>query len=111
MKKIIAGKVYNTATAEVIVCMYKGIPSQDFDYYNASIHRTTKGALFLYEEGGCRSKMGRQYGNNTEGSSDIKAISDTDAVEIIQEWHTQSYIDAKDITKAMSMLGIELEEA
>ncbi len=43
MKKIIDGKLYNTATATLIITLYSGARNSQRDYY-----RTAKGAFFVH---------------------------------------------------------------
>ena len=111
MKKIIAGKQYNTKTATALVSMTNGRIYDDFAYYEATIYRTKKGQLFLYECGGARSKMAVSVGNNgTSGSSDICLLDDSVAVELVQVWHTDNYIDHDETNYALENLGVKIQE-
>lgn len=92
--------------------MSNGKLPEDFNHYTATMYRTKKNNLFVYEEGGAYSKMGISLeGNASGGSHDLKAISETEAVELIQEWHLDGYISVSECQTALTELGIKLEEA
>ena len=111
MKKIISGKQYNTETATALVSMTNGRMYDDFAYYEATIYRTEKGQLFLYESGGARSKMSVSVGNNgTGGSSDICLLTDSVAVELVQEWHADNNLDHDETKYALENLGVKIQE-
>ena len=112
MKKVINGKVYNTDTAMRLAYMDNGQNYGDFRYYEAEIYRTKKGALFLYESGGAYSTMSVPVGNNgSGGSSDIRTITTTEAVDLVNEWSQDRYIDSADTTHALEALGCPVIEA
>ena len=112
MKKVIDGKLYDTNTGIKVIAMDNGKYSDDFNNYNATIYRTKKGALFIFEDGGAYSKMGRTLGSGASGgSSDMKVLTDEQAVEMIQEWHADRYISVSECQEALENLGVKIEEA
>ena len=112
MKKIISGKAYNTATADRIVGYDNNLPYSDFHNFEAAIYRTKKGAFFLYESGGAFTKMSIPVGNNgSGGSSDIRALTEKEAIDIAAEWHTDGRIDAEELEHLYQTIGIKLEIA
>ena len=52
MKKIIAGKLYNTETASWIGSTYNPVSKLDFKWFEEDLYRTKKGAWFLAGKGG-----------------------------------------------------------
>ena len=66
MKKVIAGKVYNTQTAECVGEQSWGNMS-DFAYCNEELYRKCTGEYFLFGEGGGMSKYAKSVGQNSWG--------------------------------------------
>ena len=56
MKKIINGKLYDTATAEFIGSYDNGGTPSDFDYVEETLYRKKNGEFFIHGMGGARSK-------------------------------------------------------
>lgn len=63
MKKIINGKVYDTATAQ-IVGNWENVDYGDLDFISESLYRKRTGEFFLYGEGGPCSKYAGRVGNS-----------------------------------------------
>jgi hypothetical protein len=63
MKKIIDGKLYNTATAEELGFISHGQPGS-FEYFCESLYRTRNGSYFIHGEGGGNSNYGVWEGNS-----------------------------------------------
>ena len=103
MKKIIAGKTYNTDTATKLGHYWNGL--SDYDFHNVSewLHVTKKGAYFLCGEGGAASSWSEACGDSRTGGSDIRVMSESEALD----WMSR-HCDAEDTEKQFSHL---LEEA
>ena len=90
MKKIIDGKLYNTATAETIGEWDNGYSGGDFRRASVALCRTKKGQYFLWGEGGPMSTWGTEYGAERTSSEDIVLLSESEA----KEW-AEEYLPAK----------------
>ena len=85
MKKVIDGKVYNTATAEEIGSDGSGNFS-DFRFWEETLYRTKKGSYFMHGTGGPMSKYAISVGNNsTGGSSEISVLTEEEAFDWASE--------------------------
>lgn len=67
MKKIINGKIYDTATAERAGSWSSNRSTSDFSYCSEELYRKRTGEFFLYGEGGSMSKYAVSCGNNEWG--------------------------------------------
>jgi len=85
MKRIIAGKRYDTETAEMVHSdQYSSLG--DFHYWREELYRTKKGAWFIHGEGGPMSGYAVAVGNNTtSGSSNLRPVSAGDARHWLEE--------------------------
>jgi len=63
MKKIIAGRSYDTDTAEEVVYHSYGHP-RDFHYIEETLYRTKKGGFFLVGKGGASTRYARTVSQN-----------------------------------------------
>jgi len=95
MKKVIDGKLYNTATAECLAEWSYSNPS-DFNYVSEALYRTRKGQYFLFGEGGAMSKYAESCGENSwGGGSDIVPMDCDEAKAWVEEHGTaDDYINA-----------------
>ncbi len=89
MKKIINGKLYDTATATLIGSDQYSNPG-DFDYWCEILYRKKNGEYFLCGEGGARSQYSRQTGLNEWSGGET--IIPMDVIEA-KEW-AESHLDA-----------------
>lgn len=95
MKKIIAGRLYDTETATKIADYHSSYPYNDFGYYEESLYRKKTGEFFLYGEGGPASKYAKSVGQNEwRGSEKIIPIS----YENAQKW-AEEKLDADEYEK------------
>ena len=102
MKKVISGRLYNTATA-TLIADFSYSNSSDFNHVEEGLYKTKKGSYFLAGSGGPMSKYAVSLGNNaTGGSSDIIPLSDDEA----REWCERREVRADIITSEF-----EIEEA
>lgn len=91
MKKIIAGRLYDTETATKIADYHSSYPYNDFGYYEESLYRKKTGEFFLYGEGGPASKYAKSVGQNEwRGSEKIIPIS----YENAQKWAERAAMPA-----------------
>lgn len=65
MKKIIKGKVYDTATAKELGIYSNGLSGRDFNYICEILYKKRTGEFFLYGEGGPMTKYAISCGTNT----------------------------------------------
>lgn len=79
MKKIIAGRMYNTDTATCLGVCEQGMPT-DFSYHCEAIYRKQSGEYFLAGEGGPLTRYARAIDNNNwSGGSCITPLTDEEA--------------------------------
>ena len=69
MKKIIDGKLYNTATAEAVDSYDNGLYGT-FRYWEEALYRKKTGEYFLYGYGGPATEYSEQVGPNEYGSGE-----------------------------------------
>ena len=82
MKRVINGKVYNTATARKLGEAHYGY-ADDFSHWNERLYRSPKGAYFLHGEGGAASHWAERIDqNSTGGGEGIRLLSEGEA----QRW-------------------------
>lgn len=104
MKRVIDGKVYNTAMAEEICDLPCHHYPGDFQYHETTLYRTPKGAYFIAGKGGPMSLWAEPCGNNGwGGGSGLRVVSQEEA---------RSYAEAAGLDpEAMEKAGFLLEEA
>lgn len=83
MKKIIAGKLYNTDTAKLVGGWDNHVSGFSRCWEDLYIKRT--GEYFLHGEGGPMTKYAEYHGNETSGSSKIFPFSYDDAKKWAEE--------------------------
>jgi hypothetical protein len=82
MQRVIDGKLYDTDEAERIATWKNGDDPGDFRYCSERLYKTDNGRYFIYGKGGAMSSYAKSAGNNaTTGSSAIRPISESDALE------------------------------
>ena len=79
MKKIIAGKKYDTDKATVVAEWGNHYPLNDFKSCAETLYLTNNGNWFLHGEGGAMSKYAVAYGNSVSGGEDIIAMTPVEA--------------------------------
>ena len=83
MKKIINGKVYDTATAASVGSWSFGNGFRDFHYVHETLYRKKTGEFFLHGEGGARTQYAEHVDQNTwSGGERIMPMSYAEA----QKW-------------------------
>ena len=83
MRKIIDGRTYNTETSKEIGVWSNGCSRRDFGFCREALYKNTKGAYFIYGEGGPMSKYSKSAGQNSwTGGEDITPLS----VEEARKW-------------------------
>lgn len=94
MKKIIDGKLYNTATATIIAEYWNGLGSSDFRNISEELYRTKKGKFFIAGNGGPMTKYSESCGDNSRcGGEKIIPLSESEAREWLEEHGTtEDYI-------------------
>jgi hypothetical protein len=99
MKKVIEGKVYNTASATELGSRSYGTNLRDFHYVSESLYVTKNGAFFIAGEGGALSKYSESLGQNSYSSGSGMSVLDATAalacaesfdldVDIIEKYFT-----------------------
>lgn len=85
MKKVIEGRLYNTATAKLLGEDSYSNPS-DFNYWIESLFQKRTGEFFLYGEGGPMSRYAQTAGQNEwSGGEQIQPLT----VENARQWAEQ----------------------
>lgn len=103
MRKIINGRTYNTETSKVIGEWSNSYGCSDFHYCEETLYKNTKGAYFIYGEGGAMSKYSRPTGQNSwSGGKEITPLTREEA----QEW-AEKYLEAEEYEAEFG----EVEEA
>lgn len=92
MKKIIKGKLYDTATAKRLG-EYEPSPYRtDFHYFCETLYQKKTGEFFLHGEGNAASKYSRSCGQNERtGGEQIQPLTYAEA----QEW-AEEHLDGED---------------
>ena len=75
MKKVINGKVYDTAKAERLAGWSNGCSTTDFGYCEETLYRKRTGEMFLHGEGGAASKYSECNGNEWGWGEKIVPLS------------------------------------
>lgn len=92
MKKVINGKVYDTATAKRLGEYEPNPYRSDFHYFCETLYRKKTGEFFLHGEGNAASKYSRSCGQNEWcGSEKIIPMTYAEA----QKW-TEEHLDGDD---------------
>ena len=92
MKKVINGKVYDTATAKKVASWYSSYARNDFHYYEEELYQKKTGEFFLYGEGNAASPYSKSCGQN-EWCGSEKLIPMTYAEA--QKW-AEEHLDGDD---------------
>lgn len=80
MRRIINGRTYNTETSRQIGTWGNDYPVNDFKFYEETLYKNTKGAYFLYGEGGPMSKYAKPAGQNSwTGGTDLVPMTAEEA--------------------------------
>ena len=70
MKKIINGKIYDTATAKRLANYTNGGSWRDFNHYEEALYRKKNGEYFLHGEGGPMTRYAVPQGQNSWSSGE-----------------------------------------
>ncbi len=94
-KKIINGKMYNTATATPIDSYNNGLSLNDFNHFAEHLLRKKTGEFFIWGYGGANSGYSRSCGQNSWcGGEDIKPITETEAKRWLERYSdTDTYVE------------------
>lgn len=96
MRKVINGRTYNTETSKVIGGWDNGRSYNDFECCEETLYKNTKGAYFLYGEGGPMSKYAKSAGQNSwTGGSAITPMTASEAQEWAEEHLTADEYEAE----------------
>ena len=79
MKKIINGKVYDTATAKAVGSWSNGGTWRDFHHREETLYRKKTGEYFLHGEGGPATNYAERIDNTWTSGERIMPMSFTDA--------------------------------
>ena len=80
MKKIIDGKIYDTETATEIADWSNSYGLSDFKHCSETLYKTTKGAYFVYGEGGANSRWAEPVGNMRGYGDGIQPMNPAEAL-------------------------------
>ncbi len=70
MKKIINGKVYDTATAQCVGEWSNPYTRRDFNWVEETLYRKRTGEFFIFGEGGPRSQYAKEVGTRQWSSGE-----------------------------------------
>ncbi len=70
MKKIINGKVYDTATAQCVGEWSNPYTRRDFNWVEETLYRKRTGEFFIFGEGGPRSQYAKEVGTRQWASGE-----------------------------------------
>lgn len=103
MKQVINGMKYDTATAERIARFENTSDTSDTKYVRETLYRTPNDRYFIAGKGGAESKYSEPaVGGGLTGGSDMRTVSEDDALE----WCEEKKIDAEIVADEF-----EIEEA
>lgn len=91
MKKIIAGKQYDTDKAEELASWENTYDVRDFSHVRETLYKKRTGEFFLHGEGGGNSRYGEWHGNSGGPGEKIMPLSYAAA----QEW-AEEHLDGDD---------------
>ena len=102
MKRVIAGRIYNTETATEIACIDR--THSDFADHTTRLYRTKNGNYFLAGNGGPQSRWSQSFGNNSwSGGSGLIPIDKDDA---------RDFAESADLSpEEMIAAGFDIKEA
>ncbi len=67
MKKIVAGKSYDTGTAEQVGYLESSVGRSDFEFYEEGLYLTDNGNWFLAGEGHAKTKYAKRFDDGAWG--------------------------------------------
>ena len=106
MKRIIKGKVYDTATAKELGWWENIQDVRNFNHFSETLYRKRTGEFFLYGKGGPSTKYSQRVDQNCwSGGEDIIPIS----VENAREW-VEDHLDAEDYEKIFGTFDEDAED-
>ena len=82
MKKIIAGRLYDTDKAEEIAKFDNDYWKTDYHWYEETLYKTDKGNYFLYGQGGALTKYRYHCADGYTAGEDITPLT----LEEAKEW-------------------------
>jgi hypothetical protein len=95
MKRVIAGKTYNTATATEIASDSFG-HGGDFRRWEETLYKSPRGRYFVAGSGGAMTRYARSCGDNTRcGGEGMYILSEDDALG----WCEEHGVDADTIAE------------
>ena len=84
MKRVIAGRVYNTETATEVACIERC--RSDFSDHTTTLYLTKNGNYFLSGTGGPQSRWAESCGQNSwSGGSGLVAIDKDEAQQFAEQ--------------------------
>lgn len=88
MKRVINGKLYDTATAtEVADISPNGFYRGDFRWEDTTLYRTPRGRFFIAGEGGALSRWAERVGQNGScGGSGLQVLDEHDARAMVERF-------------------------
>lgn len=106
MKRIIKGKVYDTATAKELGWWENIQDVRNFNHFSETLYRKRTGEFFLYGKGGPSTKYSQRVDQNCwSGGEDIIPIS----VDNAQAW-VEDHLDAEDYEKIFGTVDEDAED-
>ena len=106
MKRIIKGKVYDTATAKELGWWENIQDVRNFNHFSETLYRKRTGEFFLYGEGGPSTKYSQRVDQNCwSGGEDIIPIS----VDNAREW-VEDHLEAEDYEKIFGAVSEDEED-
>lgn len=84
MRRIIGGRIYDTAKADLIASWESPHNRGDFHWHCERLYRTSKGALFLHGEGGASSPWAEACPDGRGYGEDLRALDQDEAREWLE---------------------------
>lgn len=85
MRRIINGKIYDTATAECL-CELSSPPRSESGWHDTCLFRTKKGQFFLAGEGYAHSMWAQPWGNtDSQPGEGLRLIDEEEAQNILEQ--------------------------
>jgi hypothetical protein len=85
MKKIFAGRLYDTSTAQHICELPSAQDRRDFAWHDTALYRTKAGRFFLAGSGGPRSMWAESAGQNSwRGGQGLRVVDEQEARDYME---------------------------
>ena len=93
IRRVVGGKVYDTAKAEEVVVHWNGVPHGRVSHEHLGLYCTTKGAWFVAGRTGARGRFGRLIAEGTQCGEGVEPVSAVEAMALLEGWEESDVIE------------------